>query len=441
MAMTVPTIEEARTPEALVGDGARLGYCATGGTGVAVITPLSYGTTLDGLAQATTQNGFLRAIAGGHQLITYDQRGIGRSRAAGAPESWQQRGEDLWSVADAAGIERAVLYGVFDGGYTIAHAAAQQPDRVLGLIFNLVPPVFVATPDFAHGIPAAVVDDWYGNRGQANPDGLLRAMRALGFGGADVDLLVSAWQEESSAEVLDRLRALLSQADLRPLALSLPMRALVIEPQRRPAIVGWGRAMAELLSAATLLRPASAGESLGAIQGFLARVEIEQGRQASKISPNFSAALGAMERSVASLRRIVVPVVDDVSSERAAEMACRLGATQQAEIVLVHVVEVPHTRSLDDASADQLARGGQALQLGQAIAARHGLQSQTHLLVGRSAAREILRIAAEQHADLIIMARGEKRSLIPTDAGQTMQEVLRRAPCEVLIDQAQGVSA
>jgi nucleotide-binding universal stress UspA family protein len=119
-------------------------------------------------------------------------------------------------------------------------------------------------------------------------------------------------------------------------------------------------------------------------------------------------------------------------------MACRLGAPQQAEIVLVHVVEIPLTRPLTDEDGPDRKRGEKALQVGHAIVSRHGMRSRGRLLFERSAAHGILRAATEDAADLIVMALSEKRHRDPTDIGSTMREVLRRAPCEVLIDQSLG---
>jgi nucleotide-binding universal stress UspA family protein len=179
---------------------------------------------------------------------------------------------------------------------------------------------------------------------------------------------------------------------------------------------------------------------LGGIHGFLALIDIDEGHYASRVAPELTGAVGAAEHSVASLARIVVPVVDTVSSERAAEMACRLGAPQQAEIVLVHVVEVPLTQALGDAGGPERDRAEKALHLGQAIVGRHGMRSRTRLLFERSAGSGIVRVAKEEGADVIVMARGEKRQTVPTEMSPTMRDVLRHAPCEVLIDQAPGVS-
>src|SRR5207248_9333072 len=129
-------------------DRPSLGWQRRAGQGLAILSPLSFGVTNDGLSHAPGQSAFLDALASGFDLLTYDQRGSGQSSDAGAALDWEQLGADRWRVADAAGIERAVLYGVADAGYTITHAAALQPGRVLGMIFNLVNPKFA--PDAAH---------------------------------------------------------------------------------------------------------------------------------------------------------------------------------------------------------------------------------------------------------------------------------------------------
>ena len=417
-------------------DGAQLAYSDSGGSGIAIIAPLSYRTTLAGLARTASQRAFLTAVGAGHQFVLYDQRGIGASRTAGLPQSWEQRGEDLWAVADAAGIERAVLYSTFDSGYTVAQAALRAPDRVLGLIFNFVPPVFAARADCPHGLPPDVIEQAYGSRAQADHGRQVLAMRALGINESDAQILVAEWERSADAAVLDRLQALLRGADLRPLAPAIRAPALVIEPRRRALIAGWGEALAALLPRGRLIRPESAGAMLGGIQGFLSVIQLDEGTYASKISSTFSRAARAAQRSVTALRRILVPILDDVNSERAVEMACRLGAAQQAEVVLVHVISVPLTRPLADVSPAERERGASVLHLGQAIVDQHGMSSRIRLLTERSAAVGILRTATEEQADLIIMAMEETHGATAGRAGQTLEEVLRHAPCEVLIAQS-----
>ncbi len=51
--------------------------------------------------------------------------------------------------------------------------------------------------------------------------------------------------------------------------------------------------------------------------------------------------------SVEAARTILVPILDLFYSERAVELACRLGRTQNATIVLAYIVEVPRLLTLD----------------------------------------------------------------------------------------------
>ena len=428
--------EQASIRHAPLRDGGVLGYRDTDGSGIAVVAPLSYRTTLAGLAKTSSQRAFLTAVGAGHQFVAYDQRGIGASREGGVPQSWEQRGADLWAVADAAGIERAVLYGTFDSGYTIAQAALLQPERALGLIFNFVPPVFAARPDYPFGLPPETVAQAYGGAAQADRARQVQAMRSVGINESDAQILVAEWEQAADATVLDRLQSLLRDADLRPLAPSLSASALVIEPRRRTLIAGWGEELARLLPRGRVIRPDGAGAMLGGIQGFLTVIQLDEGSYASRVSSAFSSAARAAQRSVTALRRILVPILDNASSERAVEMACRLGAAQQAEVVLVHVIAVPLTRPLGDVTGAEEEQGTRVLHLGQAIVDQHGMTSRIRLLTERSAANGILRAASEDQADVIVMAMDEAQGSTSTRTGQTLQEVLRRAPCEVLVDQS-----
>jgi nucleotide-binding universal stress UspA family protein len=413
-----------------------LAYSAAG-SGIAVIAPLCFGATLAGIRGAYGQRLFLDAVGSGHELITYDQR---RAFPTGmeAAAVWQRRGEDLWRVADAAGIERAVLYGDFDAGHTIAHAATQQPDRVLSLIFNLVPPA-IGVPEGFMGVPEPLAEEWFGDSPRSAGQRADGALRAIGIGASDAAELAATWEQTEPVGAECPGAAFLRHADLRPLMGSLKSRSLVIEPLRRPLISGWGRSLAAMLPDSRLIQPARAGETLGGIHGFLAMVDFEEGHYASRVAAEMSGDVGATAQTVEALRRIVVPLVDTLSSERAAELACRLGGPQRAEIVLVHVVEIPLTRPLADEGGLDRKKGEKALQIGQAIVSRHGLRSREKLLFERSAAHGIVRAAQEENADLIVMAFSEKRRHDPTDQpGPTMREVLRRAHCEVLIDQSLG---
>ena len=77
--------------------------------------------------------------------------------------------------------------------------------------------------------------------------------------------------------------------------------------------------------------------------------------------------------SVEAARTILVPILDLFYSERAVELACRLGRMQNATIVLAYIVEVPRLLTLDAPLPPAISeRAQKALEQAQRIVERHG---------------------------------------------------------------------
>lgn len=142
----------------------------------------------------------------------------------------------------------------------------------------------------------------------------------------------------------------------------------------------------------------------------------------------------AIRRSVTNLRTILVPIIGLVPSERAVELAARLGEPQKARLVLTHVIEVPLLLPVDAPLPDREKEGDEVLKTAALIAAQHGLEVTTRLIRSRQAWDGILTVAREVHAHLIVLGVGHQRPRGGEDIGQTLREVLRRASCEVILD-------
>jgi len=153
-----------------------------------------------------------------------------------------------------------------------------------------------------------------------------------------------------------------------------------------------------------------------------------------RVPPQLPYAVVKARQSVSALRRILVPTTEDVASERAVELACRLGEMQKAEIVLAYILEVPFTLSLDAPMPTEEARGQQALRTALFIVEQHGLPAKTRLIPHRYTWSGILRLATEEMADAIVMSVGAGRPGQAEGVGHTAQEVLKRAECEVILD-------
>jgi class 3 adenylate cyclase len=77
---------------------------------------------------------YLRRLASFSRLIVFDKRGTGLSDRAVEMPTLEQRMEDVRAVMDAAGSERAAVYGVSEGGPMCALFAATYPDRTVALV-------------------------------------------------------------------------------------------------------------------------------------------------------------------------------------------------------------------------------------------------------------------------------------------------------------------
>jgi nucleotide-binding universal stress UspA family protein len=157
-----------------------------------------------------------------------------------------------------------------------------------------------------------------------------------------------------------------------------------------------------------------------------------------RVPPAVPHEVAMVRRSVAAMRRILVPVSGKIASGRAVELACRLGAAQKAEIVLTYIIEVPFTLSLDTMIPAEEARGQEALRTAQFIVEQRGLPVKTKLIPHRYAWGGILRLAKEEMADAIVMSVEAGRPGLTEGISRTAQEVIKRAECEVILDKMPG---
>ena len=155
-----------------------------------------------------------------------------------------------------------------------------------------------------------------------------------------------------------------------------------------------------------------------------------------RVPPKMTLEVASVRSAVAGLQRILVPVSGPIASERAVELACRLGQAQKAEIILAYIVEVPLTLALGTAMPEETAKGQAALETGKLIVEQHGLPVRTMIVPQRYAWDGILHIAEEEKVDAIVMSMGRRRRRPTEFMGRTTAEVLRRAKCEVILDKA-----
>jgi pimeloyl-ACP methyl ester carboxylesterase len=100
------------------------------GEGPAVLLVAGQGTTVDGW-WAT-----IPVLARSFRVIAFDNRDTGRSSRVPWPYSVAQMAHDAVVVLNAAGEQRAHVYGISLGGLVAQEVALQHPDRVQALVLG-----------------------------------------------------------------------------------------------------------------------------------------------------------------------------------------------------------------------------------------------------------------------------------------------------------------
>ena len=139
-----------------------------------------------------------------------------------------------------------------------------------------------------------------------------------------------------------------------------------------------------------------------------------------------------------AFRRILVPTDFSPDSDRAVTLAECLARQNDAPMVLVHVIEAPGLARELQISAPVLSNekvlldeaGNELRRLAERVLPK-SVEVKFDVAIGRPA-EEIVRLAAEEGADLIVMGtvgRSAARQLL---AGSVAERVVRTAPCAVL---------
>jgi nucleotide-binding universal stress UspA family protein len=136
-----------------------------------------------------------------------------------------------------------------------------------------------------------------------------------------------------------------------------------------------------------------------------------------------------MSRTI-GYRSILVPVADNDETDKALDVACRLAAEHGCSIAAVVVIEVPPFLPLDAHMLEEEADAKLLLRRADAVAESYGIRALGRVVRGRDAGHTIVEEACARKVELIVIGAPRARR---QPFGRTVESVLRRAPCRVLV--------
>jgi pimeloyl-ACP methyl ester carboxylesterase len=187
---------------------------------------------------------FLNDLGSFSRLIRFDKRGTGMSDPVSGAPSLETRMDDVRAVMDAAGSDRAAIYGLSEGAAMSILFAATYPERTAALVIRSCSPRTLWAPDFPYGRTEAAYQREteqalrvYASRADARA-----AVRALGMQGEDEEeAFIDYVRHGASPGMLEALYRMNRDIDIRDVLPTVRVPSLVLhgsDDQLVPVEVG-----------------------------------------------------------------------------------------------------------------------------------------------------------------------------------------------------------
>ncbi len=133
--------------------------------------------------------------------------------------------------------------------------------------------------------------------------------------------------------------------------------------------------------------------------------------------------------------KILVPIDGSAYSLKAVEAACDLAkAKAPSSLVLTAVaVEIPELEEGVYIAEKMRAQAQTALAKGKEVAQAQGFTPEVILATGASPAEEIVKVAKDQQAELIVIGSRGLAGKTKSFLGSTASQVVTYSPCSVLV--------
>jgi nucleotide-binding universal stress UspA family protein len=132
---------------------------------------------------------------------------------------------------------------------------------------------------------------------------------------------------------------------------------------------------------------------------------------------------------------MLVPIADNLQSEKAIDVASRLAAEHGSSIVALAIIEVPSVLPLNAHMIDEEREAHRLLERATALAELYGVSVSPRIVRARDAATAIVVEATTRGTETILIGAPRKVRASKGVAvfGSTVEHVLKRAPCRVMV--------
>ena len=199
-------------------NGQQIFFEDTGGDGPPVI--LAHGFLMD--SEMFVHQ--VAALRGDYRVITWDERGFGRTEYDGEPFTYWDSASDCLGLLDHLGIDRAVVGGMSQGGFLSLRVALSAPERVRALIL-LDTQAGTEDPE-AVPLYEGMRDTWLA----AGPiDELVDAVAGLIISDPDVNpIWIAKWKQQPNDYIQQPFATLMSRDDVTERLGEITCPALVV---------------------------------------------------------------------------------------------------------------------------------------------------------------------------------------------------------------------
>jgi APA family basic amino acid/polyamine antiporter len=133
------------------------------------------------------------------------------------------------------------------------------------------------------------------------------------------------------------------------------------------------------------------------------------------------------------MSRILVPMKLGLIGEEMVATAVKLAHERGSAVEALHVIRVPLDRALDTVLADEEQRASESIEEARALGEEYGVEVHGDTVRARSIGEAIVTEASNRDVDLIVLGSAPRWRRQSRFFSPTVEYVLRRAPCEVLV--------